>query len=116
MQVLSRSILAGAFAFFVSLFLLASMLHSPMHPQELSFLMIEALFHLLIKIERDQKPVALMVVGAIVGGLLLTKVNLGIFVALPLIQAFFEVVPIILHCARHMCLYCVLLLRCQLCS
>jgi hypothetical protein len=81
---LSRSMRAGAFAFFVSLFLLKGMLHSPMHPQELSFLMIAVLFHLLLKIERDPKPVALMVAGAIVGGLLLTKINLAAFVALPL--------------------------------
>lgn len=85
MLVLSRSMLAGAFAFFVSLFLLEILLHSPMHPQELSFLMIAVLFHLLLKIERDPKPVALMVAGAIVGGLLLTKINLAAFVALPLI-------------------------------
>ncbi len=85
MLVLTRSMLAGAFAFFVSLFLLESMLHSPMHPQELSFLMIAVLFHLLLKIERDPKPVVLMVAGAVVGGLLLTKINLAAFVALPLI-------------------------------
>ena len=47
--------------------------------------MIGILLHLLVNVERQPKPIAFIMAGAIVGGLLLTKINLAAFVILPLI-------------------------------
>lgn len=82
---LSSSAITRAFALLTALFLLKLFALSALHPQELSFLLIGILLHILIGIEKKPNPIALMLLGAIVGGLLLTKVNLAAFITLPLI-------------------------------
>lgn len=78
---------AGAFAMLTALFSLQYYIVSPMHPQELGFLLVGVLLHLIYLIENETKPVPLAIVGVIFGGLLLTKINLGIFIALPVLLA-----------------------------
>jgi len=84
---LTGSAIAGAFSLLTALFLLKLFVNSPLHPQELGFLLIGILLHLLIGIERAPKPFAFLLLGGIVGGLLLIKVNLAAFVILPLMLA-----------------------------
>ena len=81
---LTGSAITRAFALLTVLFLLELFVHSALHPQELSFLLIGILLHLVVGIEKQPKPVALLLLGAIVGGLLLTKINLAAFIMLPL--------------------------------
>jgi hypothetical protein len=82
---LTRSVIAAAFAGLTALFLLKLFVHSPLHPQELSFLLIGVLLHLLVSVEKGPRPIALALLGAIVGGLLLTKINLAAIVIVPLL-------------------------------
>ncbi len=84
---LTRSAMATAYGFIISLFLLTFFTDSPLHPQELSFLLLGILLHLLFAIEKEPRPVLLLLVGGIAGGILLTKVNLAAFVVLPLMLA-----------------------------
>ena len=84
---LTRSAIATAYAVIISLFLLTLFADSPLHPQELSFLMLGILLHLLFAIEKEPRPVLLLLVGGIAAGMLLTKVNLAAFVMLPLMLA-----------------------------
>ena len=81
---LTGSAIAKAFTFLTVLFLLKVFVHSPLHPQELSFLLVGIALHLLVSIEKESKPVTLILLGAIAGALLFTKVNLAAFVILPL--------------------------------
>lgn len=83
----SGSKLAGAFAMLTALFSLQIYILSPTHPQELGFLLVGVMLHLVYQIENGAKPLPLAFAGFIAGGLLLTKINLGIFIALPLLLA-----------------------------
>jgi hypothetical protein len=82
---LTGSTIAASFAGLTALFFLKFFVHSPLHPQELSFLLIGILLHLLVSMENGPKPIALALMGVIVGGLLLIKINLAMFVILPLV-------------------------------
>ena len=82
---LTCSAIAALFAGLIALFFLKLFVHSPLHPQELSFLLICLLLHLLVSVEKEPKPIALTLMGGVVGGLLLIKINLAAFVTLPLI-------------------------------
>jgi hypothetical protein len=82
---LTCSVIAAAFAGLTALFLLKLFVHSPLHPQELSFLLIGVLLHLLLSVEKGPRPIALALLGVIVGGLLLTKINLAAIVMVPLL-------------------------------
>jgi hypothetical protein len=82
---LTESPIIKAFALITALLLLKLFVNSALHPQELSFLLIGILLHLLVGIEKHPNPVALLLLGAIGGGLVLTKINLGAFIIMPLI-------------------------------
>ena len=85
---LTGSAITRAFTLLVTLFILEEFGTSALHPQELIFLMIGVLLHLVVEIEkRKSAPVTFLAVGAIVGGLLLTKINLAAFIILPLLLA-----------------------------
>ena len=85
---LTGSAITRAFTLLVTLFILEEFGTSALHPQELIFLMIGVLLHLVVEIEkRKSAPVTFLAVGAIVGGLLLTKINLAAFSILPLLLA-----------------------------
>lgn len=79
------SIAASALAFVTALFMLEIFTHSPLHPEELCLVMVACLLHFLCRIEKQQSTPWLIVIGIIVGGLLLTKFNAGVFVAMPLL-------------------------------
>jgi 4-amino-4-deoxy-L-arabinose transferase-like glycosyltransferase len=82
---LTGSAIVASFAGLIALFFLKLFVHSPLHPQELSFLLIGILLHLLVSAEKEPKPIVLALIGTIVGGLLLIKINLATFVILPLV-------------------------------
>jgi hypothetical protein len=84
---LTHSNIATAFSLLTALLLLKLFVLSPLHPQELSFVLVGILLHLVISVEKTVKPMTLLLLGAIAAGLFLTKINLAAFVILPLILA-----------------------------
>src|SRR5215467_4161405 len=79
---LTRSLIAAAFGFLAALFILRNFSHSPTHPQEISLLLLVCVPHLLLDLERSRTSLSLAFMGVIIAGLMLTKINLGTFVAL----------------------------------
>lgn len=84
-QRLTHSLVASCFASLVALFFLRYFVQSPIHPQEMSFLLIGILFHLLLSIEKIPKPATLIATGAILASLTLIKINLAALIALPIL-------------------------------
>jgi len=84
---LTRSLIACGFAYLTALLLLKMLTHSPTHPQEMCLLLVGLLPYLLWRIAQRPTPASLAIIGAIVSALLLTKFNLGIFVAIALALA-----------------------------
>ncbi len=83
---LCGSVLGSLFTFGACTVLLLYFPHSPLHPQEICLLMAASLPHLVLSVEqrpgRAAGPLAL--IGAILAGLLLTKINIGAFAGLAL--------------------------------
>ena len=82
---LTRSIEALAFAFLAGLFLLAIFSHSALHPEEICILLIGWALHLFCRIDRRPDATTFAALGSIIAGLVLTKINAGAFVALPVL-------------------------------
>lgn len=84
---LTRSLSTSGLAFLTALFFLRFYSHSPTHPQEMSFLLVACLPHFLLNIERGATRVAPIAIGVMVAGLILTKINIGVFVAIAIALA-----------------------------
>jgi hypothetical protein len=81
---MTRSLVASGLAYVTALLLLKPFTSSPTHPEEICVLLLVWLPHLLCGIERRPAPAALAAIGTIVSAMMLTKLNVGIFVAIAL--------------------------------
>jgi len=81
---LTESKLGAAFSFLTALITMSVFTSSPLHPQELGLLLLAVLLHLVCSVENNPKPSTLALIGAVAGALLMIKINLGLFVMLPL--------------------------------
>jgi hypothetical protein len=81
---LTESKVGSAFSFIAALIVMSVFTYSPLHPQELGFLLLAALLHLVCAADNNPKPTTLALIGAVVGALLMIKINLGLFALLPL--------------------------------
>ena len=82
---LTRSFAAGIMSFVVALFLLRIYTVSPLHPEELCYFLLAGLLHGLYSIERTPVRSVLFGLGFCLAGIVLTKINAGAFVAIPLL-------------------------------
>jgi hypothetical protein len=82
---LSRSRVSMLLCFILTLRLLGLLMASPGHPQGLCLLLISGTLLMTCRLEENQKHIALVGIGAAVAGLTLIKINVGIFVGLPLL-------------------------------
>ena len=93
---LTRSVLSGLFTSLALLILYSFMPHSPTHPQEICLVLVTALPHLLLSMEKASPRAGLLLmaaVGACLAALLLIKINIGVFAALALILTGLRAMP-----------------------
>jgi hypothetical protein len=79
---MTNSLAASGLAFLTTLLALSNYPHSPTHPEEISLLLLACIPYLLFQIQGGSTQVPLVIIGAIVAGLALTKINIGAFVAI----------------------------------
>src|SRR5882757_9535198 len=82
---LSRSLVSMALCFVLTLRLLSPLMDSPGHPEELCLVLISLTLLMTCWLEEDAKSVALVGIGVAIAALTLIKINVGIFVGLPLL-------------------------------
>ena len=94
---LTRSVLGGLFTALSLLILYRFMpTSSPTHPQELCLVLVAALPHLMMSIEKASRGAALLMmaaVGACLAALLLTKINIGAFAAFAIVLTVLRAMP-----------------------
>lgn len=90
---LTRSVGAASIAFVFVLFALREFPFSPIHPQELAFLLTGLVFHLILTRDGGCRLWMSFGVGIIISILLLIKINIGIFVGMAVMIAFVRALP-----------------------
>jgi hypothetical protein len=82
---LSRSLVSMVLCFILTLRLLSPLMDSPGHPEELCLVLISITLLMTCWLEEDVKRIALVGMGATIAALTLIKINVGVFVGLPLL-------------------------------
>ena len=82
---LSRSLVSMLLCFVLTVRLLSPLMDSPGHPEELCLVLISATLLMTCWLEESGKNIALAGIGAAIAALTLIKINVGIFVGLPLL-------------------------------
>jgi hypothetical protein len=82
---LSRSLVSMLLCFVLTLRLLSPVMESPGHPEELCLVLISLTLLMTCWLEEDAKSIALVCIGVAIAALTLIKINIGIFVGLPLL-------------------------------
>ena len=82
---LSRSLVSMALCFVLTLQLLSPLMEEPGHPEELCLVLISITLLMTCCLEENTKIMALIGIGATIAALTLIKINVGVFVGLPLL-------------------------------
>jgi hypothetical protein len=82
---LSRSLVSMLLCFMLTVRLLGPIMHSPGHPEELCLVLISATLLMTCSLEENARDIALAGIGAAIAALTLIKINVGVFVGLPLL-------------------------------
>lgn len=77
--ILTRSAVAGAFAFFAAFRLLSVTTHSPGHPEALCVLLVLLLLILASQLDRFRNVWVHVAAGALIAAAILVKINVGVF-------------------------------------
>ena len=82
---LSRSLVSMALCFILILQLLSPLMDEPGHPEELCLVLISATLLMTCRLEESANSLALVGIGAAIAALTLIKINIGLFIGLPLL-------------------------------